>query len=80
MLGLLLTAISTIAEIFILISHLQRLLSMFEGMSIFFDRKMTVILAPYRRGMIVDIDDDSGKRSFIINRRIKTTIRKDILW
>ena len=23
---------------------------------------------------------DSGKRSFIINRRIKTTIRKDILW
>ena len=28
----------------------------------------------------VFIDDDSGKRSFIINRRIKTTIRKDILW
>ena len=27
-----------------------------------------------------DSDDDSGKRSFIINRRIKTTIRKDILW
>ena len=45
-LGLLLRAISIIAEIFILISHLQRLLPMFERMSIFFDRKMTVISAP----------------------------------
>ena len=35
-----------IAEIFDFISHLQRLLSMFERMSIFFDRKMNVILAP----------------------------------
>ena len=45
MLGLLLRAISIIAETFILISHLQRLLSMFERVSIFFDRKMTMILA-----------------------------------
>ena len=44
--GLLLRAISIIAEIFILLSHLQRLLSMFERMSIFFNRKMTVISAP----------------------------------
>ena len=46
MLGLLLTTISIMAEIFILISHLQPLLSMFERMSIFFDRKMIVISAP----------------------------------
>ena len=46
MLGLYLRAISIIAEIFILISRLQRLLSMFERMRIFFDRKMTVISAP----------------------------------
>ena len=26
-----------------------------------------------------EIDDDSGKRSFIINLRMKTTMRKDIL-
>ena len=32
------------------------------------------------RMLFNDVDDDSGKRSFIINRRIKTTIRKDILW
>ena len=43
---LLLREISIIAEIFILMSHLQRLLSMFERMSIFFDRKMNVISAP----------------------------------
>ena len=35
-----------IAEIFIFISHLQRLLSMFERMSISFDRKMNLISAP----------------------------------
>ena len=34
------------AEIFIFISHLQRLLSMFERMSRFFDQKMNVISAP----------------------------------
>ena len=34
-----------IAEIFIFVSHLQRLLSMFERMSIFFDRIMNLILA-----------------------------------
>ena len=45
MLGLLLRAISIIAEIFVLISHLQRLSSMFERMSIFFDRKMTAFSA-----------------------------------
>ena len=39
-------AISMIAEIFVLISHLLRLLSMFERMSIFFDRKMNVISDP----------------------------------
>ena len=44
--GLLLRAISIIAEIFIFISHFQQLLLMFERMSIFFDRKMTVISAP----------------------------------
>ena len=27
-----------------------------------------------------DLDDDSGKRRFIINRRMKTTMKKDILW
>ena len=42
----LLRAISAIAKIFVLISHLQRLLSMFERMSIFSDRKMSVISAP----------------------------------
>ena len=46
MLGLLFRVISIIAEIFILISHLQRLLSMFERMSIFVDRKMSVISVP----------------------------------
>ena len=35
-----------ITEIFIFISHLQLLLSMFEQMSIFFDRKMNAISAP----------------------------------
>ena len=44
MLGLLLRSI--IAKILILISHLQRLLSMSEVMSITFDQKMTVISAP----------------------------------
>ena len=39
-----------------------------------------VSLRSNRSSTLVDIDDDSGKRSFIINRRIKTTIRKDILW
>ena len=34
------------AEIFIIISHLQQLLSMVERTSIFFDRKMNVISAP----------------------------------
>ena len=34
------------AEIFIFITHLQRLLSMFERMSIFFDRKRNVISTP----------------------------------
>ena len=46
MLGLLLRAISIIAVIFIVISDLQRLLSMFERISIFFDQKMNVISAP----------------------------------
>ena len=44
--GLLLKAISIIADIFIFIPHLQRLLSIFERMSIFFNRKMNVISAP----------------------------------
>ena len=46
MLGLLLRAMSIIAEILIFISHLQRLASMFERMSIFFDRNVGVISAP----------------------------------
>ena len=46
MLGLLVRPISMIAEIFIFISHLQRLLSTLERMSMFFDRKMDIILAP----------------------------------
>ena len=54
MLGLLLRAMSIIAEIFILISHLQRLLSMFEQMSIFFDRKT----------VIDDCAKDGGKEFF----------------
>ena len=46
MLGLLLRVISIIAEIFIFISHLQRLSSMFERMSILFDREMNEISTP----------------------------------
>ena len=46
MLGLLLMAISIIAEISIHISHLQRHLSKFERTSILFDIKMTVISTP----------------------------------
>ena len=46
MLELFFREISIIAEIFILIPHLQRLLSMFERMSIFFDRTMNVISVP----------------------------------
>ena len=46
MLGLLLKAIYIIMfNIFILISHLQPLLSTFERMSLFFDRKINVISA-----------------------------------
>ena len=39
-------AISIIAEFVIFIPHLQRLLSMFERISILFDRKMIAISAP----------------------------------
>ena len=46
MLGLLLRTISIIVEIFILTSNLQRFLSMFERMSMFFYLKMTVVSAP----------------------------------